>query len=385
MFLNEQNEAQIVQYKELLKSVGSLSRLFSESESPSLYYRAAENAFCRSFGAKNLSRSDVAIDASLGNLGIGLKTFLKTAESKLEKVAEFNAQSSNLRLLTPEQQIREVCRLRNQRLETSKTIYGLDHLAYHCVVREPAKMTFVESSMHFIDLDTLSITDVSNKSLKFRDNKEEYSFNLSKSTLFKRFHISEPVDYIDVEILADPFSVLSNLLNQKKELDLVFKEIDKEKNYVVLPLYSTRLGENGEKTVPEKSGLNQWNAGGRPRNLGEVYIPVPAFIHKQYEGFFPPQDEQFTLELPNKRTLQAKICQEGGKALMTNPNTDLGQWILRDVLKLQEGELLAYKKLEDLGLDSVVVYKTGLNSYKIDFAKIGVFESFLVETLTRTQ
>ncbi len=208
---------------------------------------------------------------------------------------------------------------------------------------------------------------------------------MSKSTLFKRFHISEPVDYIDVEILADPFSVLSNLLNQKKELDLVFKEIDKEKNYVVLPLYSTRLGENGEKTVPEKSGLNQWNAGGRPRNLGEVYIPVPAFIHKQYEGFFPPQDEQFTLELPNKRTLQAKICQEGGKALMTNPNTDLGQWILRDVLKLQEGELLAYKKLEDLGLDSVVVYKTGLNSYKIDFAKIGVFESFLVETLTRTQ
>ena len=39
-------------------------------------------------------------------------------------------------------------------------------------------------------------------------------------------------------------------------------------------------------TVFEKSGLNQWNAGGRPRHSDEVYIPIPSEIHKNFQGFF---------------------------------------------------------------------------------------------------
>ena len=38
--------------------------------------------------------------------------------------------------------------------------------------------------------------------------------------------------------------------------------------------------------MPEKSGLNQWNAGGRVRKYGEVYIPIPAEIRKLKIGFF---------------------------------------------------------------------------------------------------
>jgi len=384
MFLSEQENRKIAYYKRMLQSVGALSRLFSDSETPYLYYRLAENLFCKSFGAENLSRSDVAIDASLGSIGIGLKTFLKTADHKLEKIAEFNSHSARVRALQPEEQIYEIIRLRNERLQTSLDIYGLDTLLYHCVVREAGQMSFVETSMDSIDIDSLQIISMSDKSLKFRDVHSEYSFNFSKSTLFKRFNVASVIHSVNVPILDNPFLALEQLLQEDKNFELVFRPVDIEKKYVVLPLYSTRLDQNGDKVVPEKSGLNQWNAGGRVRSLGEVYIPIPAPIHEYFPSFFPPRDEQFTLELPNKRRLQAKVCQDGSKALMTNPNTDLGQWILRDVLRLAEGELLTYQKLADIGLDSVVVYKHGPHSFKIDFAKIGTFETFLQTRLQKS-
>ncbi|MEX0910105.1 MAG: NgoFVII family restriction endonuclease [Candidatus Paceibacterota bacterium] len=376
MFLSEREVEKISYYKNMLQSVGALSRLFSDSETPYLYYRLAENLFCKSFGAENLSRSDVAIDASYGSIGIGLKTFLKTSDHKLEKVAEFNSHSARVRTLQPEEQVYEIIRLRNERLQTSLDIYGLDTLLYHCVVREAGQMSFVETPMDSIDINSLQIISVSDKSLKFKDLHSEYSFNLSKSTLFKKFNVASVIDRVEVLILEDPFLALERLLQEDQNFDLVFRPIDVEKNYVVLPLYSARLDENGDKVVPERSGLNQWNASGRVRNLGEVYIPIPASIHEYFPDFFPARDEQFTLELPNKKQLQAKVCQDGSKALMTNPNTDLGQWILRDVLRLAEGELLTYQKLADIGLDSVVVYKHGPHSFKIDFAKIGTFETF---------
>jgi hypothetical protein len=108
-----------------------------------------------------------------------------------------------------------------------------------------------------------------------------------------------------------------------------------------------------------------------------VYIPVPAIVRKNFLNFFPDRDNVFDLRLPNGHILQAKICQDDGKALMTNPNIDLGKWILRDVLNLKEGELLTYDRLKDIGLDSVVVYKMPEGNYKIDFAKIGTYESFV--------
>jgi hypothetical protein len=148
---------------------------------------------------------------------------------------------------------------------------------------------------------------------------------------------------------------------------------------VFLPLYSTRSSDS--KEVPEKSGLNQWNAGGRSRSLGEVYIPIPATIHQKFPNFFPERDVQFSLHLPNKNILTAKVCQDNKKALMTNPNEALGQWILRDILKLKEGELLTYQKLEDIGLDSVVIYKMDEENYQIDFAKIGSYDFFIEDNM----
>ena len=33
--------------------------------------------------------------------------------------------------------------------------------------------------------------------------------------------------------------------------------------------------------------------------------------------------------IPNGSYLRAKVCQDGNKALMTNPNSNLGKWLLR--------------------------------------------------------
>ena len=51
---------------------------------------------------------------------------------------------------------------------------------------------------------------------------------------------------------------------------------------------------------------------------------------------------------------------------MSDPNKDLGKWILRDVLQLQPGEVLTYKKLLEIGIDSVVFTKR-FDIYSIDF------------------
>jgi len=54
-------------YLKLLSVISKLSRLFSESQVPFLYYRAAENIFCRSFDAENLSSKGKNLQLNLVN------------------------------------------------------------------------------------------------------------------------------------------------------------------------------------------------------------------------------------------------------------------------------------------------------------------------------
>lgn len=63
---------------------------------------------------------------------------------------------------------------------------------------------------------------------------------------------------------------------------------------------------------------------------------------------------------------------------MTNPNVALANWLLKDVLQLNERELLTYKKLEIIGIDSVKIEKIDNENYKIYFSKIGSYENFLL-------
>ncbi|RLA06110.1 MAG: hypothetical protein DRQ51_10305 [Gammaproteobacteria bacterium] len=126
-----------------------------------------------------------------------------------------------------------------------------------------------------------------------------------------------------------------------------------------------------------KNTLNQWNASGRDRHPNEVYIPIPAIIHKNYPGFFPDRDTAFSLKLPNDKEMKTKVCQDNSKALMSYSNKELGKWILRDVLNLKETELLTYERLQILGIDSVRIDKINNLQFEINFSKIGSYESFL--------
>ncbi|WP_097028592.1 NgoFVII family restriction endonuclease [Clostridium peptidivorans] len=371
MFTDIQSKEEIKQYENILKAAGALSNLFSESSSPYLGYRAVENIFCKAFNAENLSRSDCSADAAKDKIGIGIKTFLNVNGKTLQKVAEFNSDIGLYKDKNPKELIKKVAELRNERLEATKRIHGLDELIYHCVVRDTGKVMVFECPMDKIDIEKIKNMQVKEHIVSFEDGKNEYSFNISKSTLYKRFITKNVILDFMVDIIEDPYAFLADILAEGSAGKLIFAPV-KNHPHVYLPLFSDR----GGRQVPPKSGLNQWNAGGRSRDYNEVYIPIPSWIHQSFPEFFPKRDESFNLKLPNATNMSAKVCQDGSKALMSNPNKELGQWILRDVMNLKEGELLTYDKLQELGLDSVVIYKIDDKNYTIDFTSIGSYDEF---------
>lgn len=384
MFLKNQPKNNIQEYYSLLKIVGGLSNLFSDNNVPYLYYRAAENIFCKAFEANNLSRGDSSADASKNLMGIGLKTFLNSSGNTLQKIAEFNKDRNDYHDLikNPAEFIRYISLLRNKRLDSTKVIHSIDALTYHCVTREAGRFLIFEEEMNYINIDQINNINRKANSISFNDKIHEYNFNISKSTLFKRF-ITNNVVELKVEILKDPYEVLRKIF-EEKNLDFI-KEHKPEYEFVILPLFSTRSGE-----VAEGSGLNQWNAGGRKRDINEVYIPVPAAIHRNYPTFFPPNEKgiSFNLHLPNGNVLISSMCQDSfikingvevnkGKGLMSNPNKELGKWILRDILKIPEGTLVTYEMLKEIGIDSVEIRKIDNDNYEIDFKKVNSYYNFI--------
>ena len=371
-FLSQQPKVRQEEYFNLLKVMGSLSNLYSDSPVPYLYYRGHENAFCKSFLADNLSRSDASADAGKKGVGIGLKTFISQKEWSSQKIAEFNKKSPEIKAYDdePVKLAKFVSEMRNKRVEMTKAMFDLDKMIYHCVARRENEFLIHEEPMDLIDTGNIILIKADNKSVVFTDERHEYSYLYSKSTLFKRFKVASAVP-IKVAIFEDPFDILEASLNLKtiKSARLL--------PCVVLPLYS----EKGIKHVPEKSGLNQWNAGGRQRKDREVYIPIPAWIHKQYSDFFPPRDVNFNLHLPDKKVLCAKVCQDNNKALMSNPNTDLGEWLIDDVLKLREGEIVTYPMLLNVGIDSVEISKQDDKNFHINFKKLDTYEKFKVSNM----
>ena len=377
MFINNLDQEQIDIYSKYIRAIASLSGLFSESNIPFLHYRAAENIFCKSFNADNLSRADIAYDAKLKSTGIGLKTFISSTGTSREKIAEFNSHSNELRKINKtDKLIEKLSELRNERILFANRTYGIEQGIYHCLTRQENKINIFETDYQTININCIRSIKETEPTLFFQDEDNEYSFNFSKSTLYRKFYTPSKPFTVDIEIIRDPYELILKLFNEYE-----FPQLQKFET-VILPLYSTR-NRKKIKIVPEKSGLNQWNAGGRKRNLGEVYIPIPQKMHQFYPRFFPSRDKIFKIILPTQDELFAKICQEGGKALMTNPNNALSQWLLRKVLKLELGEILTYTRLKTLGIDSVKVTKIDEITYKVNFAKLDSYEKFEKEQLIK--
>ena len=401
-FYKAQPQEQREKYKNMLKAIGSLSRLFSASDKPFLYYRAHENAFCYAFEAENLARGDDSADAKKGLIGIGLKTWVGRGD---QKVAEFGELRPQYKDLSGLELVKKISEYRNLRINTTMKIHGLEEMLYH-VVRRNAKdgcgfMEILEMEFDPIDIDHIRL--LKNKGNEnntyFTDGKHTYHFSTAKNTLYMIFDDLQLMETFDVSIKEDIFDQLEDIYNMlfgksvapstiskeekaKAAFDFFMEKPGPKYETLCLRLYSTKGSEEKgtlKKFVGEKSGLNQWRAAGRPRDPNELYIPYPAEDRRRIPSFFPPRDTPFDLQLPDGKWISAKVCQGGDKAIMSNPNKILGKWLLRDVFQLPEGTVITYDDLLKFGVDSVLFTKLGDNKYTVDFCEIGTYEKMAFE------
>ena len=347
------------QYIKMLSLMGQLSNLFSESEIPFIHYRVTENLFCKYLKAENLSRTDTAYDARIANIGVGIKTFQLKNNQSIEKIAEFNKLSTQLRLLHGDELAYKLAEFRNERILLANNLYNIEKPIYHIVGRSYNELILFNADYDFVNTEEIARVKDSEKSITFDDGKHKYTFNKSKSVLMKHFEVPQECVHLPIDIIKDPYLLLEQLIGNS----MLLERIENRPN-VILPLYST--DKNGVRKVEERSGLNQWNANGRPRDPDEVYIKIPAKIHKLQPDFFPSRDVVFKLRLPDGNVLQAKVCQDNSKALMSNPNKALGNWILRKVLRLKQRELLTIEKLDVAGFDSLILYKNEEFDYSLE-------------------
>jgi hypothetical protein len=409
----------IERYSRLLQAVASMSRLYSDNTIPYVDSRFVEKLFVETTGAKDLSRSDKSFDALLSpDIGVGIKTFLSASgNSKREKVAEFTSFANNGEFegLSPEELALKTAGFRNNRVlsDANELAIVMEKSIYHCLVRTGSGAIVHEEPYMLVDLANLRPTDRSGNILKewqaigkgvfFTDGVSNYNFNGSKNVLFKEFKFDSGSGIIELPMFADIFDRITKWFDGGMPQAITVSDdsgkelvtIDSPEygrpgiDFVVLPLYSVRTGL---KEVAEKSGINQWNAGGRLRKFGEAYIPIPIEVHRRCPGFFPARDTKFPMFLPNSATaVPGKVCQESGKALMSDPNTVLGNWIMK-VLRpsLKDSDFLrapnstdmpfVYSDLLAVGKDSVIVRKTidkSISNFSLEFAPLGSYEEFV--------
>lgn len=434
-------------YVKLLKPVASLSHLFSDNEIPYVSPKFVERLYMMSAGARDTAGDNSSFDAIAPlSVGVGVKTFIaaKSARHKFEKIAEFTADANAgvFDGLDSERLLRKAIELRNARLSSDAVAYGIDvsRAIYHCLVRLEGAAMIHEEPMSLVNVAMLHPSDSDGARLEvlgekpiMSDGSNVYTYNKSKRVLYKRFPvvvppppsfgglIDLPINRQILEQLLESGDCLSSLpedvrsafaqaggLGSHSAYAEVHREehlveegpevpfssaldedygstmiIKKPADFVILPLYSTRNHE-----VAEKSGINQWNAGGRTRTFGEAYIPVPSWIHDVFPGFFPGRDHSFRLRLQDGTTVNAKICQQGSKALMSDPNDELCRWLYTAIephltydqikRRLPEGRPYTYRDLVLVGKDCVKVSKVKAkdHQYQLTFCKLGDYEKF---------
>lgn len=409
MFYDIQPEEHKENYKRMLTIVGKLSRLFSTADEPYLYYRAHENIFAKYFDVDNNARHDDSADAYSveQGVGIGLKTWIGRDD---QKVAEFGRLRPNYENLDGMELIQQIAEYRNTRIRTTINTHGLREMIYHIVKRVPNVMQIYESAFDYIDREHIVLDENRGNAnnIYFTDGNHTYHFNKSKSTLYMIFDDMELMDEFEVEIVDDPYDLLTQLFEEDERMGVegdlgdleAFTHRMERYQQLCLRLYAT--DRDGRKYVPERSGLNQWNANGRARDVNEIYIPYLKEDRERGLDFFPPRDTSFTLILPDNTEISAKVCQRAyrklsdaeyenlseeekriedekslvGKSIMSNPNKVLGKWLLRDVLQIEEGTVITYDMLRVYNIDCVIFTKREEGVYSVDFGELGTYERF---------
>ncbi len=353
MFYKYQPEKSKVMYKRFLNAAAYLGHLTSPSSvTPRIDPTISEEIFCRSFQAENLGRKDITIDSYKPNDGIGVKTFTGSAQ---QKIAQFKSVKKYPLPKQPIEIAKAISNYRNKRLKQDYNTFNLERMIYHSIYRNKnQEIILYEQSMNMIDIKKIKLLNVKNDSIiKFTDSYNKYSFSKSDSQLSLRFDLSSPVDSFNFTLRkADLDYYIDYIVNKPKSKQPI--------DSVILKLFSERLNE-----VAEKSGLNQSFADGRARHPDELYIPIPIAVHRSKPDFFPPRHKTFILKTNDDQKFPAKICQENNKALMSNPNKSLGEWVLRQHLKLPIGEKATLNYLRQMKLDSVLIEKFDDNNFTI--------------------
>ncbi len=106
-------------------------------------------------------------------------------------------------------------------------LYDIENSIYHVVARREKELLLFETDYQVIDIENVNSVKMKDSSLQFEDGKNAYSFNFSKSTLFRKFTIPQNAFRLPIEIVEDPFSLLLDLFGEKKillQLQIFYKK-----------------------------------------------------------------------------------------------------------------------------------------------------------------
>ncbi|WP_436860467.1 hypothetical protein [Mammaliicoccus lentus] len=416
------------EYIKFLQVYGALSNLFRQKQGDAIPYldsKFQETAYAKVFKAENVDIGNTPHDVlSIFNnerIGIGLKTWMNTKPSyqKVMQLKRFKSELDNVyRQFGSEALVYKVSKIKNDRMLQDYNRLGLkeNKNIYHYVTRDEGKFVLQESSYPLIDMN--KITDIQNNetSLSWNDGLKQYKYTFGDSQIWQRFSHDKTdttiLDEFTIDIIDDPFDFLISAYSS------MINDFEKEKENITvayLPMYSYL-----SKDVKPKSGLNQWNASSKNKGSDhlrpekEIYIPIPMAFHKFSPNFFTEniieiinkrkkikeinktKSKKDKLELPEIRFIivlpngteipglltadSLKQFQSGG--FLNNKEygqSDLGNWLLVEVLKLKERQLVTKEWLNNKETDSVKLwyYNNDKKRIYIDFAPIGAFEKFM--------
>lgn len=417
-FTREQRE----EYIKFLQVYGALSNLFRQKQGdliPYLDSKFQETVFAKIFKSQNVDIGNTPHDvlSVFGNIriGIGLKTWMGSKPS-FQKVMQLKRYQNDINQYRNDlhSMAYRISEIKNEKMRGDYKRLGLteDKNIYHYVTRDKGLFTINESAYPLIEVNNLKDINATSSALSWSDGNKDYRYTFGDSQIHQKFdskkYNSLVLKQFDVKIIEDPFAFLLkayfDIIENSKPIELDIVE-------TYLPLYSYQ-----SKEVEDKSGLNAWRGASKNkgsdklRPLNEVYIPIPKEFHSKHPDFFVKNifeiikereiyknDKQkrpelrFRLKLPNGVEIPALITGDNMKNFQSGSKTErdengkkygqdaLGQWLLIEVLGLNERKKVTREWLQMKGTDSVKLWrkKGDYSKINIDFAPIGAFEAFM--------
>lgn len=134
---------------------------------------------------------------------------------------------------------------------------------------------------------------------------------------------------------------------------------------VTVALFSEK---EGQKYVPERSGLNWGQRPEAKREANQAYLQLPPEVYKS--DFFPVRSQHFTLKTDDGYTLictRAQKSEEGQAIHTTHNNSLLGEYFRRR-LGIANGQKVTMNDLQRYGRDEVRFHKIDDENFYMDFS-----------------